>query len=335
LDYQADLLEATLGAESRWGDIRAKRFVNVNGTRGTQTFAADRTARTSTLYGEVRIKPVPTLSLIAGGIYADGFRQQQQRVPALVSGRADFDAFSPKFGLLWDARQDIQFFANYSRSVEFPTFVELAQIAAFVPVKPQRAWTGEIGTRGKIGRASWDIAVYRAALKGEILQFTTGPDIPASTFNAQNTRHSGVEASIILAPAPWFRLRQNWLYSNFRFERDTQFGNNRLPVVPRHVLRSEIRLGSIALHAAANVEWVPRGAWADYRNSARNPGYALIGVTGAAKLREGLDLFVDVRNIGATKSIGDVSAVIQATPTSVIYYPLERRAIYGGFRARF
>jgi iron complex outermembrane receptor protein len=37
----------------------------------------------------------------------------------------------------------------------------------------------------------------------------------------------------------------------------------------------------------------------------------------------------------AKNAIGDVSAVVLASPAAAIYYPVERRAIYGGVRARF
>jgi len=136
-------------------------------------------------------------------------------------------------------------------------------------------------------------------------------------------------------PAEWLRLRQIWQYSDFRFRDDTQFGDNRLPVVPRNVLRSELRLGSERLHVAPNLEWVPQGAWADYANTVRTPGYALLGLTAGATVREGLDLFLDVRNVTGKKAVGDISAAVVAGPTSVIYYPVERRAVYGGVRARF
>lgn len=334
-DREGEGWSLTLGGESRWGTIDAKRFVNVNGKRGALTFDADQTARTSNIYGEIRFTPVAQLTLVAGGIYADGSRKQAQIVPTTVTASASFNAFSPKFGLLWEPSEDVQFFANYSKSAEFPTFVELAQIAAFVPVKAQTASTAELGTRGKSGWASWDVAFYRAAVKREMLQFTVGPDIPASTFNANKTRHQGIEAAFSAEPTDWLRFRQIWQYSDFRFVDDAQYGNNRLPVVPRHVLRSEVRIGSDDLHIAPNLEWVPQGAWADYRNTTRTSGYTLLGISGGARIMDGVDLFIDARNVTGKKAIGDVSAAILATPASVIYYPVERRAIYGGIRARF
>ncbi|CCW17013.1 TonB-dependent receptor [Sphingobium indicum BiD32] len=334
LDYAAGPVEMTLGGETRWGTNRAKRFLNVDGQRGALTFDARQTARTSTLYAEFRLRPAADLQLIAGAIYADGYRRQTQSVPAPVLGEASYHSFSPRFGLLWEPTRSIQVYANFSRSAEFPTFVELAQIAAFVPVREQRAWTVEIGTRGTAGWVSWDVSLYRAKLQGEMLQFALGRDVPASTFNADRTLHQGIEAGLTLEPNAWLRIRQIWQYSDFRFRDDAQFGSNRLPVVPRHVLRTEIRLGTDALHIAPNLEWVPEGAWADYANTTRAPGYAMLGLTVGAKLGRNLDIFVDARNVTDRKAIGDISAVIRSSPASEIYYPVERRAIYAGFRVR-
>jgi iron complex outermembrane receptor protein len=334
-ERSGDVWSMTLGGESRWGSIDAKRFVNLSGKRGALTFDADQTARTTNIYGEIRVSPIENLTVIAGGIYADGFRKQSQIVPAAVKAQASFDAVSPKMGVLWEPDAEIQFFANYSKSAEFPTFVELAQIAAFVPVREQTAWTTELGTRGTLGWVSWDVAVYRANIKREMLQFTVGPDIPAATFNADKTRHQGVEAAFSATPTNWLRFRQIWQYSDFRFVGDAQYGDNRLPVVPKHVLRSELRLGGDKLHISPNVEWVPQGAWADYRNTTRNAGYTLLGVSAGARIKNGVDIFVDARNLAGVKAIGDVSAAVVATPASAIYYPVERRAIYGGVRARF
>jgi iron complex outermembrane recepter protein len=340
-DFEQGPFAFTLGGEARFGDITSKRFVNVAGKRGALTFQADQEARTANIYGEARFQPIGAVTLIAGGIYADGYRAQHELFNSSaggvrdVRGRAEFSEFSPKFGILVDATPDIQLFANYNRSAEFPGFIELAQVSQFVPVKAQTAWTGEIGTRGTMGIASWDITAYRADISGEMLQFTVAPDIPASTFNAGKTRHQGVEAALTLQLAEWLRLKQVYQYSDFAFRSDAQYGNNRLPVVPSHVYRAELRLGSDALHIAPNIEWVPKGAFADYRNTTRTSAYTLIGLTAGANVMSNFDLFLDIRNITKEKAIGDVSAVITATAASSIYSPIERRAIFGGVRARF
>lgn len=340
VDLNGTAWSLTLGTQARFGTVAAKQFVNVGGRRGALTANADWTAQTINTYGEARYTPVSNLTFVLGGIQSHGERRIANRLAPARSGRVSFDAFSPKFGLLYAPAKDIQFYANYNRSVEFPGFGELSQVPAngvpgFTPVRPQRAWTAEFGTRGTRGIASWDVSLYRADLRGEMLQFAIGPNIPAATFNAGRTRHQGIEAGLDLALTPWARLRQVYQYSDFRFRGDAQFGDNRLPVIPRHQYRGELRLGTDRLSVTPGVEWQPRGPWADYANTVRTPGYAIINLGAAARVSDRFDVFIDARNLTAKRAIGDVSAVTLATPATVAFYPVERRALYAGVRARF
>ncbi|WP_336965860.1 TonB-dependent receptor [Sphingobium aquiterrae] len=334
--------ELTLGSQARFGRVNARQYLNVAGKRGAQVADARQTAHTINSYGELRLKPARGFTLIAGGIYTAGERKIANRFVPERSGEADFDAFAPKFGLLYEPAQGIQFYANYSRSVELPGFNELSQtplggVPGFTPVDPQKAWTFEVGTRGTRGIASWDISLYRADIRGEMLQFAVSADYPASTFNADKTRHQGIEAGLALTLTPWARLRQVYMFNDFRFRNDATYGDNHLPVIPKHQYRAELRLGTEAISVTPNIEWLPRGAWTDYVNSARAPGYTLLGIGAEAQVHEGITLFVDARNLTAKKAVGDISAVIQAAAdgSTVAYYPVERRAVYGGLRARF
>lgn len=338
LDWAAGSVELTVGGEARFGEVASARYVNRGGRRGALTFAAAQTARTANLYAELRYRPVESLALIAGGIYADGYRRQHLRFDGGVTdvnARADFGEFSPKFGLLFEPTRRIQLYANVSRSAEFPGFIELAQQAAFVPIEAQTAWTLEVGTRGQAGIAGWDLSLYRSRLSGELLQYDVGPGIPAATFNAGKTLHQGIEAALTLDFARWLRLRQVYLFSDFRFLDDTLYGDNRLPVVPRHVYRAQLRIGTDDLHLTPNLEWQPEGAWADYRNTLQTGGYVLAGLTAGVRVARQVDLFLDLRNLFDTHAVGDIGAAIEATPASVIFYPVERRAAFGGLRARF
>ena len=63
------------------------------------------------------------------------------------------------------------------------------------PLNEQKAWTGEIGSRGRWDRFTWDVTFYHSELQDELLKFNTDPGagIPATTFNAKHTMHQGVE----------------------------------------------------------------------------------------------------------------------------------------------
>lgn len=340
-DWEGDRFEATVGAEARFGEVDYKRYANNNGASGALTFDADQEAYTSNVYSELRYHATERLTLIGGGIYASGKREQFETFNMFaggttgVKGEKEFNAFSPKFGALYQAAPDIQFYGNLSKSAEFPGYGELAQVAAFVPVEKQTAWTLEAGTRGRSGIAEWDVTLYRSELDGELLQYTVGPDIPASTFNAGDTVHQGIEAGLSLSLNDWMRLRQVYTWSDFTFDGDAQYGDNTLPVVPEHVYRAELRIGTDGLHVSPSLEWVVDGPYADYNNTTQLDGYVLLGATASWSVTDTMDLFLDARNLTDENAIGDVSAVITADPASAIYYPVERRALFGGIRARF
>ena len=344
LDWAGDFagmpVEMTLGTQARFGRTIAKQFVNNSGKRAAPTAYAIQKAQTINSYGELRVAPVTDLWLIAGGLYTHGARKIDNRFLPERSGKADFDKFAPKFGLLYAPASTVQVYANYSRSVELPGFGELSQTPVggapgFTPVGAQKAWTAEIGTRGRIGMAAWDVSLYRATLKGEMLQYNVlAGTYPAATFNADRTRHQGIEAGLDLTLAPWATLRQMYQYSDFRFRHDATYGDNRLPVVPRHFYRAELRLGTDRASISPSVEWAPQGAWVDYANTKKVDGYAMLNLSAQAQVRDGVTLFLDARNLTQKRAIGDISAVVQYMGQAS-FYPLERRAFYGGIRARF
>ena len=344
LDLAGDLggmpVELSLGSQARFGHGIFRQYANIGGRPGDLKSQLKAKARTINSYGEVRIAPLSRLWLIAGGIYTHGNRLiDSQTAPAQASGDVSFSSFAPKFGLLFEPMSNMQFYANYSRSVELPGFIELGQnvngLPAFTPLDAQRAWTAEVGTRGNWGIAHWDVSIYRANLRGEMLQYTTNPSlgVQASTFNAGRTRHQGIEAGLDLALASWAMLRQVYQYSDFRFRDDAQFGDNRLPVVPRHFYRGELRLGTERMSISPAVEWVPQGAWVDYANSKRVGGYAMLNLGAQAEARPGVTLFLDARNLTDKRAVGDIGAVVSYTGQAA-FYPVERRAFYAGLRAR-
>ena len=344
VEWDGGLLSGAAGSTARFGHVAARQFVNVAGRRGAPTADARQRAQTIDSYAELRVAPWQPLTLVAGGVHTHGERTVENRLQPARSGRASFDTVSPKLGLLFTPAKDVQFFANYNRSVELPGFSELNQTPfasggmvtpGFVAIDPQRAWTLEAGTRGTLGAVAWDVTLYRADIRGELLQFNQAPDIPAATFNAGRTRHQGVEAGLTITPARWLSLRQTYQLNDFTFRGDAQFGDNRLPVVPRHLYRGELRLGYERWSLTPALEWVPQGAWADYTNTTRTPGYVLLGLGAKARLRDRVTLFADARNIAGRRAIGDIGAAVRAVPTAALYYPVERRALYVGVRAEY
>src|SRR3546814_15700867 len=99
--------------------MAALQYVNVSGSRGALTADARQTARTINSYGEFRIKPIDSLTLIVGGIHTSGQRKIENRLDAQRSGQEHFNSFATKFSMLPEPAAAVQVSANSSRYVAF------------------------------------------------------------------------------------------------------------------------------------------------------------------------------------------------------------------------
>jgi iron complex outermembrane recepter protein len=277
--------------------------------------------------------------------------------PVPASSEIVYRGITPKVGLMFEPTKDILFFADMTGSRDVPDFIDLTQgyfppfqtgATTFTPLAAQKAWTGEIGSRGKWDRFSWDVTFYHSELQDELLKFNPNPGagVPAATFNAPRTMHQGVE--LALSVELWrdllaanlgdsLKLSQMWTWSDYRFVGDASYRNNAIAGIPTHVLRTTLSYNHPAgYYVAPQVDWVPRGAYADYMNSLSAPGYALIGLQAGVQLPHGVSLYAEARNLANTKYVSDVSTVQDARGTNpAVFYPGSGRAIYGGLRWAF
>lgn len=344
----------TVGGDLSWGEVDAKRYVNIAGSRGALTASGVQSSTNARLYAENQFYALDDVALVGGLQAIHSYRKFTNDLVPAQSDATDYSSMSPKAGILWDVTGNAQLYANVTRSYEPPTFSELVQatVFQFVPLDPQRAVTYEVGTRGATDRLAWDVALYHARVKGELVNFTVGGGIPASTFNADKTVHQGIEASLTLdlgafglsAALPEgsrLLLEQAYTYSDFHFEGDAVYGGNKLAGMPPHVYVAAIRYRSPAPNGlgwdiAPKIEWVKDGGYADYANTLKVPGYTIIGIDGGVDLTKGVRLFVDARNLTDKKYISTYSAITDATLVATnIFYPGEGRSVFAGVRISF
>lgn len=340
--------EITLGSRLSYGENRAKQYVNVSGSRGGLTSDGWQTSSTTALYAEDKFHVTPDISLIAGlqGLVATrDFRNIL--VPSKSDGKT-YHTLSPRGGMLWDVTPAAQVWANVTRSYEPPTFSELIQstVFQFVPLAAQKAVTYEVGTRGATSSLSWNIALYRADLSDELVAYSVGGSIPASTFNADRTIHQGLEAGLTIdlarlagvtfAEGEKLLLEEAYTYSDFRFDGDAIYGDNKLAGQAPHILVSALRYRhGKGFDIAPKLEWVPDGGYVDYSNTTKSPGYALIGLEAGYDIAPGLHLFVDARNLADRRYISTYSTEIVTTGASAVYYPGEGRSVFAGLSFSF
>ena len=332
------------GLSWRSGDLDGRQWINLKGEHGAQTAQNRQNAQGLDLFGEGRLFVLDRLAVVAGGSYGRAVRDYQSF--AVPGAAASFDLtasrtytwFAPRIGLLWQDEHGAQLFANLTRSVEPPNFAALAPTAAgFTPLRPQEAWTGEVGARGRRGPFTWDVAVYRARLRRELLNFTVNSQIPAATFNAGPTIHQGLEAGLDWRIGSRVRLRQTYTWSDFRFDGDSQYGDAHLPVVPPHLYRAELRYQHASgWFVAPTLEWSMTDTWVDYRNTLKAPAYAVFGLNAGRTLAGGASLFVDIRNLADKRYVSNFSAVTDARIASTaVFYPGEGRSVFGGVSLAF
>lgn len=192
-----------------WGGHQiAKQFVNLDGHETIPVLDSRQDSLNLEAYGENRFFVTPEVALMAGlKLFSD--KRQFTDLGGLAANplfkfdQRTYNGINPKAGVIWFPRPDIQVFADFTGSADVPDFTDLTQFQIFgptnrfVPLDAQRAWTGEIGTRGRWDRFNWDVTFYRADLNDELLQFNTAPGAflgaPPVTFNAQHTIHQGIE----------------------------------------------------------------------------------------------------------------------------------------------
>ena len=347
LDWEGEIgglrADAYAGLWARTGDLDSNFYVNVKGARGAPTSRTLQNADATDVFAEGRLFVTPRLALVAGGTWGQAKRDYQSfAIPGVAAtfnlkAAKDYDWVAPRLGLLWEADDGAQAFANVTRSVEPPNLGSLSPTnTGFAPVQAQEAWTAEAGFRGRRGPLLLDVTIYRAWLNKELLQFTVGPNIPASTFNADKTVHQGIEAALDWTIGKGLRLRQTYTLSDFRFDGDAQYGDNRLPIVPRHFYRAELRYDHPAgWFVAPSLEWSASKIQVDYSNLTQAPAYAVLNLNAGYAVNDRISLFIDIRNLTDKDYISNIQAQIRATAASAAYWPGDGRSAFAGLSVAF
>jgi iron complex outermembrane recepter protein len=340
----------TVGTNLRDGDNDARIFAPLSGAGFAEQRSDNREqARHLSAYAQHEWTFVPAWTLINGVQVIRDERDFQNRLNAAQNARKDYDGVSPKLGVIFRPSEAQQIFANLSRSFEPPGFSELNQTnqptnPGFVPLKAQKAWTAEVGSRGNLGMHRYEVSVYRAAVDDQLLGFSVDPavGIPAATFNAEATILQGVEAGLtspLWAHESGYALSNQvaWTFNDFKFDGDRFYGDNRLAGVPKHLLISELTLTTpIGITIRPQVEWSPSGMWVDFANTEKTPAYAVLNLSLSTELSRGISVYVDGRNlldrryISSVSASADFSALAPALQAS--FWPGEGRGIFMGVR---
>lgn len=328
-----------LGYLGQRGDRRQLLFLNGGGTiptfsgeRGLQWADNNLAAARDTLSAGFSASPGRGLSIDAVIAYNRHRREIDDRFatrpdrPAAAFEKT-YEAATGLLAARYRLAEDVEIVASLSRAQEPPTFDVLLvnetglgagavlvngsnpRRPVIVDLDDQTALTAELGAQGSIGPVRFDIAAYRGWLKGEIVS-TTDPvsQTVASVGNADRSRRLGVEAFAEASLATSLTVSGAWTWTRARLSDDPRFGDNVLPIIPAHVLAAAIDYEAPAGYfAGVRLDWVPESGYADYANSVRADGYALLGARAGWRGKR-VSVFVEGRNLTDENYVSTVIA---------------------------
>ncbi len=344
----------TAGVNLMYGWVTARRFANVSGDPGALTADGEQLATVVEGFIENQQEFQPGLSWVLGlqAMWADRDFDDDFLADGDQSDYQDFSALNPKFGLIGQIDPQSQWFSNVSRSDEPPSYGELANIggSGLLELDNQSAWTVEFGTRGAHGALEWDIAYYHAWLRDELLSYNVAPGGASRTVNADDTVHRGVEAGArwsiwesanpmdepIAADRIFLNVIYNW--NDFRFDGDATYGDNRLPGVPEHMGRIELRYENAGGFYFGPYVQLASKAFVDMANDLQADHYAVLGCRAGGPAGRGWSWFVDARNLtdeNYAASTGVITSLGTPGVSAAQFLPGDGISAYFGLERRF
>jgi iron complex outermembrane receptor protein len=235
-------------------------------------------------------------------------------------------------------------YASTGSSFETPTTTELANRPDTAggfnsSLSPQRAWTYEVGARGRL----WEVALYQAEVRDALVAFEI-PASPGRRFfrNAGSARHRGVEVAAGTTLRPGLDVHVTWTYSDFRYRRYAftaggtthVLDGRRLPGIPRHALRLALRARPASARGAwteVETQYSSRYAVDDTLSRETSPWWVTNLRAGWGGDGAHVAPFVAVQNLFNRKYVGSV--VVNAA-AGRYYEPAAGRNVYVGCTVR-
>ena len=309
------------------GTSSQNRYRNDRGQRGACFGNADLRADTLALSGEDIVWLRPNLALGGGVTLLRAQRKIADLLtpagsPAGLTRTVRVSDISPRAGLQWEARPAVSVYAALSRGAEPPTFDDLMAVQGNYPdlslrsrdLNAQRATTAELGARGRADRLTWNVTVYHAWWRDEILRLADAAGLPRGAVNAARTRHEGVEATLqwrLIDTAHRLTLTTTATWSRFRFDRDPVYGDNRIAGAPPQLGEAELLYENPrGWFAGVETSWIAGRTPVDHANRLFYGGHALCDVRLGWKFRNQLTVFAAGKNLFDRHYIASTAGVL-------------------------
>lgn len=311
----------TLGADFQYLRDDRRNFRSVAG-QPTDSVLLDQREKVAEAgpFAQVHWSFVPRVLLRAGTRYdwvRFAVRDRHLTDGSDASGARTLAAWSGNLGVSYQVSDALIPYANVASSFETPTTTELANrpdgSGGFNDsLGPQRAWTYEVGVRGRIGAlVEYSVAGFLGRVRDAIVQFR---EVGGRAFfrNAGRTHNDGLEVGVSVEPSPRLRVFGSYTFAAYTFAEYADVTGNRLPGVPRHFARIGVRSEPGYGLAVDLDQTLSSSLFADDENQVLIPGWGA-GVTnlrlswsggwGRAVVRP----FIGVNNLFDKRYIGSVT----------------------------
>lgn len=284
----------------------------------------------------------------------DGFVNTQSN-----SYDRSYSGWNARLAVTWNPAKDQTAWVAVSRSFEPPTHNDLLSTAGGTPnsgpgrpvppipnpgaamfstpeLEAQDSNTLEIGWRGQRGDILWDVTAYHSRIRNEILSLRDVSGSPRSSFNADRTVHTGLEAGLIFNLMSNLKGRVAWTWQDFHFDDDPVRGDNQLGGTPRNYITATLAWQAAQdLVLQGNVRWVPSKTPVDNMNTLYADPYFVADVRADYRLTDRISLVAEITNLFDRDYAASTLVVDQARPDQAAFIPGAGRAFYVGTKLNF
>jgi iron complex outermembrane receptor protein len=252
-----------------------------------------------------------------------------------TSARANFSAFSPKFGLSYDLTGQTKMFATYSRGYRTGGFTQLGADPSQPPLysyKPEYSNNVELGIKNTLfnSRLRINAAIFYTTVTDAQVPTLVLPDAITVTRNAGKLTSKGGELELAATPARGLQVEYNFGYTNAEYKTLKLAQNGSVVDLDgkKQIFTPEIT-SMLALQygydlgTSQHLKLVARGEWMylgkqyfDLANSISQKAYSLLNTRFGITSRH-FDLMFWGRNLGDKKYIAyayDFGAVHLGNP---------------------
>jgi iron complex outermembrane recepter protein len=369
------LNNCTIGLEGAYEREQSVHYANIGGQRGDSIALYVTQAENIPFYAEMQQYIGKKLSLFVGvqAIYAgrqftDKFRTTVVDAKGDVGADTGLNFFgcNPKLGFMYEPGNNIQFFANVSRSWQPPSFSHLLRLESeeedeaeeeassirFTKLSAQSAWTAEVGCRGDLENIDWELAIYRSWVRSELLSMNDVHGNTLGTINVPHSIHQGIEAGLtgdLLRTVPFhcqkmnksnrLLLSQCYTFNDFHFDNEPAYHNNRIGGLPKHSYHAGLKYEtSSGFFCGPEADCILSRYPADQANTLYADPYAVLNWSMGYECKKGLSGYVEIKNLLNKHYVVGIEPIPDARTSeegTQVFEPGLGRAFYCGLQWRW